>query len=71
MVTVATSLILASKKIKKTAFYKNCYFKEAHSHTDDPYGINVDGFYNGTDILAMQLKALYILKKTELKIQLA
>ncbi|MDO8316539.1 MAG: DUF1543 domain-containing protein [Flavobacterium sp.] len=59
MITVASSLALASKKSKKTAFYKHCGFKEAPSHIDDQYGIDVDDIYNVADMLPAQFKALY------------
>ncbi|MFH6970827.1 DUF1543 domain-containing protein [Flavobacterium petrolei] len=70
MITVATSLALASKKSKKTAFYKHCGFKEAPSHIDDQYGIDVDDIYNVADMLPVQFKALYSLKITKSEIQL-
>jgi hypothetical protein len=68
MVTVAASLALASKKSKKTAFYKHCGFKEAPSHIDDQYGIDVDDIYNVADMLSPHFKSLYSIKITESKI---
>jgi len=70
MVTVAPTLALASKKSKKTAFYKHCGFKEAPSHIDDQYGIDVDDIYNVADMLPAHFKALYSLKITKSEIQL-
>ena len=70
MITVAASLALASKKSKKTAFYKHCGFKDAPSHIDDQYGIDVDNIYNVEDILPSQFKALYSLKITKSEMQL-
>lgn len=66
MLTVATSLGLASKKSRKTTFYKHCGFKGAGvSHIDDKYGIDIDDIYNVTDILDSQLKEKYSIKITK------
>jgi hypothetical protein len=63
ILTVAQSMGLASKKAKKSTFYKHCGFKGAGvSHIDDKYGIDVDDLYKVTDILDSQLKELYALK---------
>ena len=70
MITVAASLALASKKSKKTTFYKHCGFKEAPSHIDDQYGIDVDDIYNVADMLPAHFKALYSLKITKSETQL-
>jgi hypothetical protein len=54
---------LASKKAKKSTFFKHCGFEgAAASHIDDKYGIDVDDLYKVTDILDSQLKELYALK---------
>jgi hypothetical protein len=63
ILTVAQSMGLASKKAKKSTFFKHCGFKGAGaSHIDDKYGIDVDELYRVTDILDSQLKELYTLK---------
>jgi hypothetical protein len=63
ILTVAQSMGLASKKAKKSTFFKHCGFKGAGaSHIDDKYGIDVDDLYRVTDILDSQLKELYTLK---------
>lgn len=71
MITVATSLALASKKSKKTAFYKHCGFKEAPSHIDDQYGIDIDDIFNVADMLPAHFKSLYSIKikKSEINCQ--
>ena len=66
LLTVATSLGLASKKSRKTTFYKHCGFKGAGaSHIDDKYGIDIDDIYKVTDILDSQLKEKYSIKITK------
>lgn len=62
MLSVAANLGLASKKAKATTFYKHCGFKEATSHIDDKYGIDVDNIYNVSDMLNKQFKEHYSLK---------
>lgn len=63
ILTVAQSMGLASKKSKKSTFFKHCGFEgAAASHIDDKYGIDVDDLYKVTDILDSQLKELYALK---------
>jgi len=66
ILTVAGSMGLASKKAKKSAFYKHCGFKGAGaSHIDDKYGIDVDDIYKVTDILDSQFKEQYVIKITK------
>ncbi|MFV5689231.1 DUF1543 domain-containing protein [Flavobacterium sp. ZT3R25] len=65
MLSVAKSLGLASKNAKKTTFYKHCGFKGATSHIDEKYGIDVDDFYNVSDIVDKQFKEQYTLKITK------
>jgi len=65
MITVAKNLALASKKAKKSAFFKHCGFKEAPSHIDDQYGIDVDDIYNVNDMLAEHFKERYSIKIIE------
>ncbi|TDE01689.1 DUF1543 domain-containing protein [Flavobacterium sandaracinum] len=68
MITVAPTLALAAKKSKKTAFYKHCGFKEAPSHIDDQYGIDVDDIYNVADMLSVHFRSLYSIKITKYEI---
>jgi hypothetical protein len=66
MVTVAQSLGLASKKSRKTTFYKHCGFAGGgESHIDDKYGIDVDDIYKVTDILDPASKEKYSLNITK------
>ena len=52
LLTIAKTLSEASKKSKKTAFFKHCGFKDAVSHIDDKFGIDVDEIYNVKEILS-------------------
>lgn len=67
ILTIATSLGLASKNAKSSAFYKHCSFdsKGAASHIDDKYGIDLDNIYNVSDMLDENLKTKYSLKITK------
>lgn len=51
VLTVASNKGDAIKQAKQTAFYKHVGFKEAASHIDDKYGIDVDDIYEINDIL--------------------
>ncbi|MFV8344241.1 DUF1543 domain-containing protein [Flavobacterium sp. XS2P39] len=62
ILTVVKSLGLASKNAKATTFFKHCGFKEAISHIDDKYGIDLDDIYNISDVLHKQFKEQYSLK---------
>lgn len=70
ILTVAESMGLASKKARKSTFYKHCGFKGAPSHIDEKYGIDVDNIYNVCDMLDEQFKEQYALKITKSKIDL-
>lgn len=66
ILTVVANLGLASKKARRSTFYKHCGFKgTGASHIDDKYGIDVDNIYKVTDILDRQFKELYALKITK------
>lgn len=67
MLTIAENLSTASKNSKATTFYKHCGFKEATSHIDDKYGIDVDDIYTVADILSQQNKEKYSLKITKVE----
>jgi hypothetical protein len=70
ILTVAQSMAFASKKARKSTFYKHCGFKGAPSHIDDKYGIDVDDIFKVSDILPATLKELYSLKITKSEIDL-
>ena len=65
ILTVAESLGLASKKARRSTFYKHFGFKGAPSHIDDKYGIDVDNIYKVSDILSSRFKDHYALKITK------
>ncbi len=56
MLTVATEKTNAINKAKLTAFYKHTGFKQAPSHIDDKYGIDVDDIFAIEDILLPDYK---------------
>lgn len=65
LLSVSKNLSGATKKSKQTAFYKHFNIsnsKDAISHIDDKYGIDVDDIYNVQDILALKYKEKYQLK---------
>lgn len=64
MLTVAENIAMATKHSKKSAFYKLFGFKGAVSHIDEKYGIDVDDFYNVTDILHSLNNDKYSIKIT-------
>ena len=70
ILTVAESMGLASKKARRSTFYKHCGFKSAPSHIDDKYGIDVDDIYRVSDILPAPIKEQYSLKITKSEIDL-
>jgi hypothetical protein len=51
MLAVAANKGDAIKQAKQTAFYKHTGFKEAPSHIDDKWGVDVDDVYEIKDIL--------------------
>ena len=63
---VGTSLAEVIKKVKKTRFYKTMGFKDAPSHVDDQYGVDIDDIYNINDLLSKETKEKYtiILEKS-------
>ena len=54
----------AIQKAKRTAFYKHTGYKEAPSHIDDKYGVDVDNVYEIGDILAKGFKEQFALQLT-------
>ncbi len=67
MLTFAENLGIASKNAKVTTFCKHGGFKEATSHIDDKYGIDIDDIYNVADILSEHYKESYSLKIKKVK----
>lgn len=64
MIVAATDKGEAVRIAKQTAFYKHTGFKEAESHIDDKYGIDVDDIFNIEDILPLSMKQKYKLRLT-------
>jgi hypothetical protein len=62
ILATGTSLAEATKKAKATSFYKHYGFKDATSHIDDKFGIDVDDIFNVADILSPELKEKFALK---------
>lgn len=62
--SVAKDLEEATKKSRKTAFYKHYKMKGAASHVDERFGIDVDDIYKVDDILSAAIKEKYALKIT-------
>jgi thiamine pyrophosphate-dependent acetolactate synthase large subunit-like protein len=56
MLTVAADKSEAIKKAMQTAFYKHTGFKNANSHIDDKYGVDVDDIYEIEDIISDEIK---------------
>ena len=55
----------AIKKAKQTAFFIHTGFKNAPSHVDDKFGIDVDDFFEIKDILPVVLKEKYKIRLTK------
>jgi hypothetical protein len=62
MIVVSPEKALAIKLAKETAFYKHVGFKEATSHIDDKFGVDVDDIFEIKDILSAATKNNYALK---------
>lgn len=62
MIIPATTKAAAIQKAKSSAFYLHTGFKGAASHIDDKYGIDVDDFYEITDILPESIRKKYVLE---------
>lgn len=61
---VGTSLSDVTKRVKQTEFYKKMTFKNATSHIDDKYGVDIDDVYRVEDILHREMKSRYSLRLT-------
>jgi Domain of Unknown Function (DUF1543) len=59
MLVVAENKARAIQQAKTSAFFKHVTFKDAPSHIDDSYGIDVDDCYEIQDILPQYLKEAY------------
>ena len=56
LLIAAEDMSKAIQRSKETAFYKHCGFKNAVSHIDDKYGIDVDDVYEVADNLVADVK---------------
>jgi hypothetical protein len=68
LLTIATDKGQAIKAARQTAFYLHTGFKDAPSHIDDKYGVDVDDIHEIADILSPSIKeqfAITIEKITE------
>lgn len=61
----ATDKNTAIKKAKQTAFFIHTSFKNAPSHIDDKFGIDVDDIFEIKDILPCSLKDKYRIQLTK------
>lgn len=64
MLAVAPDQAGAVKQAKQTAFYKHTGFKDAPSHIDDKFGVDVDEVFEVKDILTAEDKEKYRLAIT-------
>ena len=62
MLVVTDQKALAIKEAKETAFYKHTGFKDATSHIDDKFGVDVDDIFEIKDVLSIETKNKYALK---------
>lgn len=64
---VGTSMSEIIKRVKQTEFYKTMGFKNAESHIDDKYGVDIDDIFRVEDILPTKMKEKYslVLEKTD------
>ena len=56
MLVACENKSVAIMRAKDTAFYKHTGFKEAPSHIDDKYGVDVDDIFEIEDILPKHIK---------------
>jgi hypothetical protein len=61
---VAPNLAVAQQEIKKSEFYKNYDFPGAVSHIDDKYGLDIDEYYNVSELIRAEDKLCYGLQMT-------
>lgn len=68
---VGKSMAEIIRRVKKTEFYKTMGFKNAESHIDDKYGVDIDDIFKVTDILPEEMKEKYsiVLEKSDIENQ--
>ena len=68
---VGKSMAEIIRRVKKTDFYKTMGFKNAESHIDDKYGVDIDDILKVTDILPEEMKEKYsiVLEKSNVENQ--
>lgn len=68
---VGKSMAEIIRRVKKTDFYKTMGFKNAESHIDDKYGVDIDDIFKVSDILPQEMKEKYsiVLEKSEVENQ--
>ena len=68
---VGKSMAEIIRRVKKTDFYKTMGFKNAESHIDDKYGVDIDDIFKVSDILPREMKEKYsiLLEKSDVKNQ--
>lgn len=59
VLTVKEDKVSAITEAKKTLFFKHNHFKDANSHIDDKYGIDVDDLYEIDEMLSPAQKGSY------------
>ena len=66
---VGKSMAEIIRRVKKTEFYKTMGFKNAESHIDDKYGVDIDDIFKVTDILPEEMKEKYsiVLEKSKVE----
>lgn len=64
---IGPSLSEVIKRVKKTEFYMTMGFKNAMSHIDEKFGVDIDDIYNVNDLLSDETKAKYsiVLEKSD------
>jgi len=65
VITVARNLAEATKNAKAVSFYKHFGFKDAVSHIDEKYGVDVDDIHNVKDILNTDWKRQFHIEITK------
>ncbi len=55
------------KRVKQTEFYKTMGFKNAMSHIDEKFGVDIDDVYNVNDLLSAETKSRFsiVLKRSD------
>ena len=68
---VGKSMAEIIRRVKKTDFYKTMGFKNAESHIDDKYGVDIDDIFKVSDILPREMKEKYslVLQKSDVENQ--